>query len=72
MKSAIQEFSVLEGLDLPESMVRGTVEVQEHMDAFKTNYTRMEHLNEILKEKLILVDRTSLVDDLEKSLADLS
>ena len=63
----------MESFDLPVGgLVKIATEVKENKDAVKTNYNKIELLNKVLVQKLILVDRVSKVDDREKAMDDLS
>ena len=63
----------MESFDLPVGgLVKIATEVKENKHAVKTNYNKIELLNKVLVQKLILVDRVSKVDDREKAMDDLS
>ena len=69
LEGSIQEFSELKVLDLPDGDFNGNGRKYCYRQA---TYSKMETLNESLVNKLILVDRVSKVEDLEKAVDDLN
>ena len=69
----IEEFKEWDELDLPDkNLQKVAAEVDECMISIKNSYTKIEGLNEVLIQKLILFDRAGKVENAEKFLNELS
>ena len=60
-------------MDLPDGgLLKVAMEIEDNVKAINDTYSKMEILNDSLMEKLILVDRTNKLKDMEKAVDDLT
>ena len=72
-ETALKEFKDLDNLDSDSKSPHGmTSEVDERRSAVKEVYTKMELINEILVRKLIVLNRSGGVPDVDKSMEELT
>ena len=73
LENAIADFEELKQMDLSnKDLVGAAKEVIESRDAAKEAYTRIEKTNEILVEKLIVLDRVGKVPKVEAAMDELN
>ena len=73
LENAIADFEELKQMDISnKDLVGAAKEVIESRDAAKEAYTRIEKTNEILVEKLIVLDRVGKVPNVEVSMDELN
>ena len=69
LETPIKEFRNLDNLDSDSKSLDGMAsEVDEGRNAVNKTYTKMESINEVLVKKLIVLDRSGDVPDVEKSM----
>ena len=73
LENAIADYEELKQMDISnKDLVGAAKEVIESRDAAKEAYTRIEKTNEILVEKLIVLDRVGKVPNVEASMDELN